>query len=485
MPTSVHGSGRSPARTWHDEGVQHHKEVKPYDLVVIGSGSANSIIDQEFEHRRVALIERGTFGGTCLNVGCIPTKMYVHPADLARMSTESSRLGVDLELRAVHWPAIRDRIFGRIDKISAAGEQYRATSDDVDLYRSAARFVGPRTLRLESGETITGDQVVIAAGSRVTLPDLPGLSEVDHYTSDTVMRLDRLPRSMIIIGGGYVAAEFAHVFSSFGTRVTMLNRTDRLLRGEDHEVAERFTEQISRYVDVELRHVPQRVQAGPNGSVTVHSLDADGRPCQVSAEVLLVATGRRSNADTLDLDRGGIDVDDAGLIVVDDEQRTTAENVFALGDVSSPYQLKHVANAEARVVRHNLLHPDALIASDHRFVPHAVFSDPQIASVGITEDEARERQVRHVTATRAYGDVAYGWAMEDDAHFVKLLADPDTGLLLGAHLVGPEAANLIQPLIQAMSFGLPAPEMARGQYWIHPALAEVVENALLALPLNS
>ncbi|MDX6320902.1 MAG: mycothione reductase, partial [Propionibacteriaceae bacterium] len=171
-------------------------------------------------------------------------------------------------------------------------------------------------------------------------------------------------------------------------------------------------------------------------------------------------------------------------VVVDEHQRTTADGIFALGDVSSHYQLKHVANHEERVVQHNLLHPDDLMASDHRFIPHAVFSEPQVASVGLTEQQAKNDGVRYVSAVQNYGSIAYGWAMEDTEHFAKLLADPATGQLLGAHIIGPQASSLIQPLIQAMSFGLPAQEMARGQYWIHPAMAELVENALLALPLD-
>jgi mycothione reductase len=200
--------------------------------------------------------------------------------------------------------------------------------------------------------------------------------------------------------------------------------------------------------------------------------------------VLLVATGRRPNGDTLNLAATGVEVDDDGYVIVDRHQHTTTEGIFALGDVSSHLQLKHAANHEMRVVRHNLLHPDAMVNSDHRFVPHAVFSEPQVASVGVTERQAREQGLDYVCATQEYGSVAYGWAMEDTEHFAKVLADPKTGHLLGAHIIGPQAATLIQPLIQAMSFGLTAHEMARGQFWIHPALSEVVENALLSLPLD-
>jgi mycothione reductase len=208
------------------------------------------------------------------------------------------------------------------------------------------------------------------------------------------------------------------------------------------------------------------------------------RAGDVSADLLLVAVGRHPNSDSLEVEAAGVRTDEDGRVITGSHQQTTAEGVFALGDVTSPYQLKHVANHEARVVQHNLLHPDAMIDSDHRFVPHAVFSDPQLASVGLTESEAIEQQRDYTAAVQEYGSVAYGWAMEDTQHIAKLIADRRTRQLIGAHILGPQASSLIQPLIQAMSFGLTAPEMARGQYWIHPALPELVENALLALKFD-
>jgi mycothione reductase len=325
---------------------------------------------------------------------------------------------------------------------------------------------------------------VIAAGSRPVVPDLSGLSSVSFHTSDTVMRLLELPKSMIIIGGGYIAAEFAHVFSAFGTSVTVLNRSEVLLRREDEDVAKRFTELLSRRVNVLLNASVKAVEDTGEGRVRVYvkGQQENSEPLDpLDAEVLLMATGRRSNADTMDPARGGIDVDDDGLIVVDPYQKTTAEGVFALGDVSSREQLKHIANSDARVVQHNLLHPDSMIPNDRRFVPRAVFSMPQVASVGLTESEAAERRLDYVISKQDYGETAYGWAMEDADHFVKLIADAQSKLLLGAHVVGPQASSLIQPLIHAMSWAQPAPEVARGQYWIHPAMTEVIENALLGL----
>ncbi|WP_197320464.1 mycothione reductase [Saccharomonospora sp. NB11] len=459
-----------------------------YDLVIVGTGSGNSILDPRFADQKVAIVEKGVFGGTCLNVGCIPTKMLVHPADLASTPESAARLGVDLELRSVRWREIRDRVFGRIDAIAEGGRRYRIEHEDnagVTVYEGEARFTGHKelTVRLPDGEeTLTADRFVLAAGGRAVVPDIPGLADVDYHTSDTVMRIDELPRRMVILGSGFVAAEFSHVFASFGVEVTVIARSGTLLRSEDDDISRRFTDLASQRFDVRLNR--RTVAARRTADGVALDLEGPGGPETVEADLLLVATGRTPNSDLLDVAATGISTLPSGHVVVDEYQRTEVDGIYALGDLSSPYELKHVANHEARVVQHNLLHPDDPIASDHRFVPHAVFTSPQIASVGLTERDAAARGIPYVTATQEYGGIAYGWAMEDTTGFAKLLADPDTGQLLGAHIIGAQAPTLIQPLIQAMSFGLDARSMARGQYWIHPAMPELVENALLALPLD-
>ena len=448
-----------------------------FDLCIIGTGSGNSVLDERFAEQSVAIIEPGPFGGTCLNVGCIPSKMYVYPAGLARIPRQAARLGVDLELRGVRWPDIRDRIFARIDGDAAAGRRFREQSTNVTVYSHTCHFVGPRRLAV-GGEEITADKIVVAAGSRPVVPEIPGLTSVPFHTSDTIMRLDERPGRLAILGGGYIAAEFAGVLSAFGAAVTVVNRSDRLLAKEDDEIAARFTEQFGRVVDIRAKTQATRVEPAADDGIVLH-LDGPGGPSILEADTLLVATGRVPNGDTLNLDSAGIATDEQGRIVVDEYQRTTAEGVLALGDVCTHHPLKHVANEEARTVQHNLLHPDAPAATDHRYVPHAVFAEPQIAAVGLTEQEAAKQGLDFRVGKQAYADVAYGWAMEDTGHFVKVLVDASTGLVLGAHLLGPDASSLIQPLVQAMSFGQRAVDVARGQYWIHPALAEVVENALL------
>ncbi|MGX7824949.1 mycothione reductase [Actinokineospora sp. 24-640] len=451
-----------------------------YDLVIVGTGSGNSLIDSRFDDWEIAIVERDRFGGTCLNVGCIPTKMFVHAADLAAVPSHSARLGVDTTLDGVRWAEIRDRVFGRIDPIADNGAQYRREHPDnanVTVYAGTARFTGERRLDVD-GESLTAERVVLAAGGRPIVPDIPGLAEVDFHTSDTVMRLEALPRRLAILGGGFIAAEFAHVFSSFGVEVSVIARSDGLLRHEDRDISHQFTELAKQRWDVRLGRKTERVERQGDG-VRLHLDNGE----TVEADLLLVAVGRTPNSDLLDAPAGGVTLGPEGYVLVDAHQRTSAEGVWALGDISSPWQLKHVANHEARVIKHNLLNPGNPVESDHRFVPHAVFTSPTIASVGLTEQEAERRGVPYVVATQAYGGIAYGWAMEDTTSFAKLIADPETGLLIGGHVIGPQAATVIQPVIQAMSFGLDARSMARGQYWIHPGMPEVIENALLSLPL--
>ncbi|GAA5130473.1 mycothione reductase [Pseudonocardia adelaidensis] len=457
--------------------------MRHHDLVVIGTGSGNSIVDDRFAHLDVALVEHGVFGGTCLNVGCIPTKMYVYAADIAQAVRHASRYGVDATVDKVRWTDIRDRVFGRIDPISAGGREYRVErSPNVTVYEGHARFTGPKELAVSrtdgSGtDAFTADRIVLAAGSRPVIPDVVAASGVPYETSDTVMRIDALPEHVVILGSGYIGVEFAHVFSALGARVTIVGRSS-ILRHQDETVCERFTEIVHGRWDVHLGHEVTAVR-GHHGDIALELSDGT----TVRGDLLLVATGRRPNGDRLDLDRTGVATHPDGRVVVDDRQRTTVEGIFALGDVSSAYQLKHVANHEAKVVAHNLLHPDAPRSSDHRFVPSAIFTEPQIAAVGRTEAECRAGHLDYTAAVQEYGDVAYGWAMEDTTGFCKVIAERGTGRILGAHVVGAQASTVIQPLIQAMSFGLGAREMATGQYWIHPALPEVVENALLGLDL--
>jgi mycothione reductase len=465
-----------------------------FDLVVVGTGSGNTILGHEYQDLTVAIVESGRFGGTCLNVGCIPTKMYVYPADVAESARRAGSLGVHATIDSIDSTGIRDRIFRRVDEISDSGQQYREGPEwpNLTVFTGTGRFTGHKamTVDLNDGGTaeITADQFVLAAGGRPVIPDIPGLDEEmvgrdPIHTSDTIMRIDALPQRLIVIGGGYIAAEFAHVFAAFGVQVTQLVRGSRLLRHHDLDISDTFTAFAQHRYDLrrdtEVCGLKPATAGGDGVSVMIEGPYGEST---IDADMLLIATGRRPNSDRLNLPATGVTVDAHHLVIVDGHQETVVPGIYALGDISSPYALKHVANHEARVVRHNLRNPDDRWTTDHRFVPAAVFTEPQIAAVGLTEEQAQRRGIDYVVGRRDYGGTAAGWAREDSTGFVKVLADPVTGLLLGAHVIGPEAATVIQPLVQAMSFGQRARDVARGQYWIHPALSEVVENALLAVP---
>ncbi|MYG62397.1 MAG: mycothione reductase [Acidimicrobiales bacterium] len=485
--------------------------MSDFDLVIVGTGSANSVPGPEFDDWSIAIVERGVFGGTCLNVGCIPSKMFVYAADVADTIATAGSYGIAASFDSADWPAIRDRVFGRIDPIADGGRGYRigAECPNITVFEGDARFVSDRCLavRMHDGstESVSGRHIVLGAGARPYLPPYRGLGTVPFHTSDTVMRLDSLPESMIVLGGGYIACELGYVFSALGTNVTVVNRGERLLRAEDDDVSAAFTSAAERHFDLRLGATVTSVSGGGDtgegargdfayaadgspsarGNSYTVEFTRDGRAESVQADVLLVATGRVPNGDQLALDLGGVE-DRDGRVLTDEFFRTSAPGVWAFGDLSSEIQLKHLANAQVRALRHNLLVAEDQAAGpmrsvDERLVPHAVFSHPQVASVGLTERDARAAGLPISVANKPFGHTAYGWAMEDSTSFAKLIAHAETRELLGAHIIGPQASTLVQQLIQGMSFGQTVDQMAHGQFYIHPALTEVIENALLEL----
>jgi mycothione reductase len=451
--------------------------MQHFTLAIIGSGSGNSLVPEDPGQGPVALIEDGPFGGTCLNRGCIPTKIFAHTADIAAEIRRAAAFGLGAELTGVGWKAVQDRVFAHTGQISADGRRDRADADGVRLFEGRARFRGPHELVIDDQTHITADQIVVATGGRPSVPPVIAESGVTFHTSDTVMHIDELPASMVIVGGGYVAVEFAHIFSCLGVDVRLVEMAPRLIDTFDTAIAERFTALAARTWDV---HVSAEI-TGVRADGTGIAVELQDGPV-VTGDLLLVATGRQPNSDDLGLDAAGVSLRDDGHIQVDEYGRTTGDGIWSLGDVSSPFELKHVANAEARTLAHNLAHPGDLRPFPHDWVPAAVFTEPQVATVGARCQDLDGHRP-YVAATQDYDDTTYGWALRDTSGVCTLYADPATGRLLGAHILGSQAALLIQPLVQAASTGLGVAEMARGQYWIHPALSEVVENALLKLPL--
>lgn len=461
--------------------------IEAFDLIIIGAGSGNSIPSPELSHLKIAIVDDGRwFGGTCLNAGCIPTKMFVRPADLARNVREASRLGVSTENVTLDWSAVGERVFGRIDPIAESGETYRASGEpNISLVRESVRFTGTHEVTTASGRVLQATQIVIGGGSRPReLPVLPFGETV--FSSDEAMRLESLPERIAVLGGGVVAAEFAAMYSGFGAQVTQINRSG-LFRGLDSDIAEAFAEAGSRNWQIRTGvEIVAASHADSGWSLTL----SDAATLEVDA--VLVAIGRVPNSDRLDTPAAGFDHEEDGRLRVDSHQRVLVDGkpvggVFALGDISSPHQLKHVANHDARVVAKNLLAEAAIARGEDAQlaentlgpVPYTVFSAPEIAVFGLSLDEAKTAGYDAIEVRQDYGGTAWGWALEDSESFCKLVVERASGELLGAHIIGPDSPILLQPLVQAASFGQSIRGLARGQYWPHPAATEIIENALL------
>jgi len=443
-----------------------------HDLLIIGAGSGNTIIGPEHDHLDIAIAEPAEFGGTCMNRGCIPSKMLVYAADLSLNAQTANKLGVNSSFSGVDWEGIQKRIFGRIDPIAEAGLNYRESLENVTVYRDKAAFISENTVALGK-EVVSADQIVIAAGASPVIPHLSGLNETPFHTSDSIMRITSLPDHIVIVGGGFIAIEMAHIFGSFGSEVTMILRGDELLREADSSIRERITriykDRFTIYPSEEIEQVSHA------GKFLINLKKGNA----IEADELLIATGRDPNTGFLEPEKGGIECNEAGYVITDEYLRTSAPRVWALGDVINPLQLKHTANAEARIISHNLLNPENLLKIDRSVIPKAVFGNPQIATVGFTEDDLLNSEVPYLKSIRDYSDTAFGWAMEDEQGFVKLLIDPSTRLLLGAHIIGYQASTLIQQLVTTMSISMTVDELARNQLYVHPALTEVIEQALL------
>lgn len=452
--------------------------MKKYDLIVIGSGSGLDVAAEAAERGlSVAIVEQGPFGGTCLNRGCIPSKMLIHCADVMETIETAELFGIRAKVEAVDWQFIIKRVFSEIDADARSIEEGNRQADNVSVYKGTGHFVGEKILEV-NGEQISAETVLIAAGTRPTVPDIPGLRDIPYLTSDEALRLPKQPDSLAIIGGGYIAAELAHFFGSLGTKVTIIHRRTTLLREEDEEVARRFTEMYQGKFNLLLD--AQTSRGYRNSERVALDVSIDGRTQTVVADALLLATGRVPNSDLLEVERTGLEVDTRGFIKANEFLETGVPGIWALGDIVGKNLLKHNANLEAEHVAYNMFHRDKQVAVDYHAMPHAIFASPQVGSVGMTEQEAKKREIKYVASTYDYFNTAYGRSIEDRDGFVKVLAQPETGEILGCHIIGSHASILIQEVANAMRLRLTT-EAIKSPIYVHPALPEVVQRAFLAL----
>ncbi len=425
----------------------------------------------------MAVVEQGPFGGTCLNRGCIPSKMLIHCADVMETIHRAELFGIKAKVEGVDWSFIIRRAFDEIDGDAQAIEKGNREAPNTTVYKGIGRFVEGKTLEV-NGEHISAETVVIAAGTRPSIPEIPGLGDTLYITSDEALRLPEQPKRLVIVGGGYIAAEMAHFFSSLDTEVTIVHRRSILLRNEDEDIARRFTEVYQRKLNLLLNsHVASVSRHGDEITVDV---SVDGNTATVAADALLIATGRVPNTDLLEVARSGVETDQQGFIKTDEYLETRVPGIWALGDIVGKYLLKHSANLEAAYVANNIFNQEHKVAVNYRAMPHAIFASPQVASVGITEQTAKDDAIPYIAGTYDYYNTAYGSSIEDRDGFVKVLAHSETGEILGCHIIGTDASILIQEAVNAMRMGLTTDAISQSIY-VHPALPEVVQRAFGAL----
>jgi mycothione reductase len=450
--------------------------MEEFDVLVIGAGSGMIVASNAIANGlKTAVVESGPMGGTCVNRGCIPSKMLIYPADVATEIHEATNINVNATINAIGF----ERIMNRMHQFVTEDSQHQAISveatPNLTWFKDIGAFISDYTMKI--GEhVIRADKIFIVSGARPGIPPIKGIDDVNYLTSDTVLELKNLPKSMIIIGGGYIAAEYSHFFSSISTRVTIVQRSSRLLPEEEPEISDLLKEEMDKRMKIFTNYEAFEVEE-KHGVKTVKARNREtGNLKEFSAEALLIAAGRVPNSDLLKPEKTGVELDERGYVKVNKYLETGKRNIWAFGDAIGKEMFKHVANYEAEIAWHNAIH-DHKVEMDYSAAPHAVFAHPQVASVGLKEAEAKQKGYKILVGKAFYKDTALGAAMGEPEGFVKVIVEQGSGKILGGHIIGPFASMLIQEIINAMASGdktfLP---IIRSMH-IHPAMPEVVQKA--------
>jgi dihydrolipoamide dehydrogenase len=441
--------------------------LKKYDLIVVGSGAGLMVLEAALVRgMRCAIIEKSKFGGTCLTKGCIPSKMLVYPADLIRETQNAKRVGLHYSPPLIDWNKISERMWKQINYHETI-EKKLLEVGNLTVYKGSGEFTNHNTLKVNYNdgrafEYITAERFVIAAGARSFVPVIDGLEESGYLTSETFFG-DMFPKkpwkSLVIVGGGPIGAEFAHIFSSIGTKVTIIDSSDRLLKAEEEEISNFVRKQfenngINVITNANIISIERQNE---NKLLNIEDNITKEKRIVVGEEIF-IATGVQSNGDSLRLDRAGINVDKRGWIVTNEYLETSRSNIWAIGDINGKFQFRHKANYEAEILVNNIFGDRGeRKKAIYNAVPWAVYTHPQVSHVGITEREAKERGITYHIGRNYYSKVVGGIKMgyndrEEDNGFVKLIVGNDRKLL-GAHVVGPHAAMLVQPFVYLMNIG--------------------------------
>lgn len=441
-----------------------------YDAIIIGSGQGGNSLARRLADlgKTIALTERKDLGGTCINTGCTPTKTLIASAQVAHYARNATRWGVQTSGVTVNLPAVvarKDRI---VHSFRSAQQRHVDAQKNLHLYRGEARFLTSHHIKVGEHE-LEGEQIFIDTGARPRIPRVPGLDAVPYFTHVTIMALSELPTHLLVLGGGYMGLEFGQMFHRFGSAVTVVHQRGQLLPREDADVAAEL-QQALEAEGIDFRLNVRTTKVGQkDGQLTLTLEGADGSQT-LSGSHLLVATGRTPNTEELALDKAGVETDQDGFITVNNRLETNVPGIWALGDVKGGPAFTHISYNDFQIIYGNVVEGKNL-STEHRLVPYAVFTDPQLGSVGITEKEARAKGYRLKIGKIPMAFVARAIEREETTGLMKLVVDAATDRILGASILGAEGGELVQMLSTLMLADLPY-TVLKGAIYIHPTLAE-------------
>ena len=437
-----------------------------YDLFVIGAGSGGVRASRvaAAHGAKVAVAEEYRVGGTCVIRGCVPKKLLVYGAHFAEDINDAAMFGWDIPTKKFNWPVLRDNVLAEVTRIEGA---YTDTLNNhqVEIFKERAVLAGPNKVRLASGREITAGKILIATGARPLMPAIPGIEHA--ISSNETFTLETLPKRIVIAGGGYIANEFAGIFNEFGSSVTLVNRSDILLRGYDQQVVDRLIQiSIRKGIDFKFNSTIEKIERLKNGRLKLTMTGCD----DIEADQLLVAVGRQPNTEDLGCEAAGVELAERGAVKVDEDNRTSVDSIFAVGDVTDRVQLTPVAIREGQAFADSFF-GGAPTRVDYGCIPSAVFSHPPLAGVGMTESQARERLGVIKTYTSDFRAMKNVLAGRNERSLYKLVVEDGSDRIVGLHMIGPDAPEILQAAAVAVKGRLTKADFD-ATIALHPTMAE-------------
>ncbi|MBP7652490.1 dihydrolipoyl dehydrogenase [Candidatus Dependentiae bacterium] len=443
--------------------------MKNFDYIIIGAGSANEFaFEAANKGYKTALIDQSFPGGTCLNRGCIPTKVMLQSADIAHYVKNSAAFGINSIVNNIDYSVIKKKVNDIVEFWRNKLYQRIESTPNLEFINYPAKFVSDKTIEV-NGEKIRGNKFILAVGMRPMIPKIKGLDTVKYLTNENILTLEKIPESIAILGGGYIGMEFAHFFKSLGSEVFIIEMKDKLLGEIEPSLSEKFNEYAVEHYNVFVNSKLESVEQTVNKTKLI--CDRNGQKIEISAEKILVSVGRTCNTDSIDCEKSGILLDKRGYIIVNDFFQSKNQDIWAIGDCIGTAAFRHIANYQADILIKNLLYGKR-ITPDYSITPYAVFGYPEIASVGLSFNQAREKYKNVISKKLGYFGNAKGKALGYKG-LCRAVIDADTDKILGFHIIGPNASILIHEILPVITAGLPYKNITDSIH-IHPALSELI-----------